>query len=1160
MRLKKFKQQVAAALAVAMSAACVMTPLAGIGTQSSKTKSVKVTFNAGDGGTFDLDNLGSGSDVKSVKASRSNSSTETKLVRTFTKLETDDDGFKYTSLFYGGEEMGEDYENIITPKEGQKFYGWYHEGVKVDEKMNIYSDVALDARWYDTKGNLSDEEKEELAVEADLESGNDLILDQLKEETTIEDIAANEAVQETLKDKGLTINPTKKMFGLDISVQGSAKKAKITMNVPDMFEDADIQNLGVIHFEDDFSAIKELITPSQVKVEDNRMTFTMNGFSPVIVVPMDEDSGDPKVTIKNVKNGYLTAWTETYNEETHKTQRTYFPFDEAVSLKAGTEIHLQPEGYNFYYADGWHGRLESVSAVFADPDKEPDKIEFTENIYDTSCSYQETVYMVKESCTIEADFTRWVPKPEYDADTDDPEREQPKFQVQLKPYSSGTGNYKGRVSVKMWNEDSKEYKAITGYQVRIATEKELKDANISNWYVENIDKFTCKDNVITSKGTLELGNYTLPIVIVYEDQEYLMPRKDSTTPYTVYMNLGENGTLYHAVIMVKGSYNSGSIHLASSRISISGNAVWKDVKNILLEELEDSYIGIPSMYHYSELSWQDSEGKELTDNYQFKGSVSAYTLFKKADGTKYQPKALYDDGPLSDVTCKVTIENVNNGYILAYTGNGEERVYLPIDEAVELPEGTKLHLYAEGYEPDEEDWVGTLTSLKLVTKTGETEIMEEDYTSYDITVDQDFTVKAVFAKVLPSEWTRDRFRLTADVMDNAGIYKGNVSLSAWNEETQKYEKAAPSEYQLRFATDEEIEFAGRSTESFDSSLFTYKDGVLSSVEALEVDSYQVPFVITYHGEQIPFDEDNFYTVSVPVGISTVFYHVCTVMDGRYQLWNGSYYVDTVRFEKKAGNKWIVAKELFDSEKQPKMYNYDFVEWQNYKGQAYKDDSPMINENENSRYYTAFDSFVKKSDNKTPYHVVAKYGKEAPVNPDDPENPNNPNNPNNPSRPGGNTGSRPTGGSGSSGGRRGAGQDTYYMHGKWIADGANWKFKKDSGEFAVNAWGVINGSWYYFNAQGIMVTGWSLINGQWYYFNPAEGSGQGIMVTGWHQDPSYQAWFYFNESGAMVTGWNQINGKWYYLNPISNGTKGAMASGTYIDTYYVGADGAWIASN
>ena len=159
MRLKKFKQQVAAALAVAMSAACVMTPLAGIGTQSSKTKSVKVTFNAGDGGTFDLDNLGSGSDVKSVKASRSNSSTETKLVRTFTKLETDDDGFKYTSLFYGGEEMGEDYENIITPKEGQKFYGWYHEGVKVDEKMNIYSDVALDARWYDTKGNLSDEEE-----------------------------------------------------------------------------------------------------------------------------------------------------------------------------------------------------------------------------------------------------------------------------------------------------------------------------------------------------------------------------------------------------------------------------------------------------------------------------------------------------------------------------------------------------------------------------------------------------------------------------------------------------------------------------------------------------------------------------------------------------------------------------------------------------------------------------------------------------------------------------------------------------------------------------------------------------------------------------------------------------------------------------------------
>lgn len=155
-------------------------------------------------------------------------------------------------------------------------------------------------------------------------------------------------------------------------------------------------------------------------------------------------------------------------------------------------------------------------------------------------------------------------------------------------------------------------------------------------------------------------------------------------------------------------------------------------------------------------------------------------------------------------------------------------------------------------------------------------------------------------------------------------------------------------------------------------------------------------------------------------------------------------------------------------------------------------------------------------------------------------------------PGGNTSS-----GGGSGGRSASAARESTMSGKWIADANGWKFLKDNGEYAVNSWGYIKGQWYFFDAQGNMVTGWYLINSQWYYLNPAEGSSQGAMMTGWNLDPTYNAWFYLSENGAMVSGWKEINGKWYYFNPVSDGTKGSMAVNTTIDGYYVGADGVWV---
>ena len=63
----------------------------------------------------------------------------------------------------------------------------------------------------------------------------------------------------------------------------------------------------------------------------------------------------------------------------------------------------------------------------------------------------------------------------------------------------------------------------------------------------------------------------------------------------------------------------------------------------------------------------------------------------------------------------------------------------------------------------------------------------------------------------------------------------------------------------------------------------------------------------------------------------------------------------------------------------------------------------------------------------------------------------------------------------------------------------------------------------------------------------ELSSSGAMTTGWIKDNG--SWYYLDSSGAMVTN------KWigdYYLK-----SGGEMAVNQWIDGYYVDADGKWI---
>lgn len=91
---------------------------------------------------------------------------------------------------------------------------------------------------------------------------------------------------------------------------------------------------------------------------------------------------------------------------------------------------------------------------------------------------------------------------------------------------------------------------------------------------------------------------------------------------------------------------------------------------------------------------------------------------------------------------------------------------------------------------------------------------------------------------------------------------------------------------------------------------------------------------------------------------------------------------------------------------------------------------------------------------------------------------------------------------------------------WQRIGGSWYYLDEEGKMQTG-WQKVGGIWYYMNGSGQMLTGWQYLNGVWYYLD-----GSGHMLTGWAYVNG--AWYYMNESGRMLTGWQQIGGKWYYL--------------------------------
>lgn len=129
------------------------------------------------------------------------------------------------------------------------------------------------------------------------------------------------------------------------------------------------------------------------------------------------------------------------------------------------------------------------------------------------------------------------------------------------------------------------------------------------------------------------------------------------------------------------------------------------------------------------------------------------------------------------------------------------------------------------------------------------------------------------------------------------------------------------------------------------------------------------------------------------------------------------------------------------------------------------------------------------------------------------------------------------------------------------------YRYPDGSWATG-WALIDKKWYYFDADGWMLTGWRELQWSqskkknkkdWFFFDQKTGvmltgwqvllwSGgvstfcfdeNGVMLTGWHwlTKDGKSGWYYFESSGAMHTGWIFESGYWYYL-----GSDGRMVTG------------------
>ena len=115
---------------------------------------------------------------------------------------------------------------------------------------------------------------------------------------------------------------------------------------------------------------------------------------------------------------------------------------------------------------------------------------------------------------------------------------------------------------------------------------------------------------------------------------------------------------------------------------------------------------------------------------------------------------------------------------------------------------------------------------------------------------------------------------------------------------------------------------------------------------------------------------------------------------------------------------------------------------------------------------------------------------------------------------------------------------------WVQDGGNWYYTDSRGAM-TSGFKIVDGRRYYLNASGVLQTGWFLIDGYYHYADE-----NGAICSGWIVVDGIR--YYLRSDGLMMSGWQNIDGKKYFLNASGVTQTGwVLVNGVY---YYADADG------
>ncbi len=126
-----------------------------------------------------------------------------------------------------------------------------------------------------------------------------------------------------------------------------------------------------------------------------------------------------------------------------------------------------------------------------------------------------------------------------------------------------------------------------------------------------------------------------------------------------------------------------------------------------------------------------------------------------------------------------------------------------------------------------------------------------------------------------------------------------------------------------------------------------------------------------------------------------------------------------------------------------------------------------------------------------------------------------------------------------------GNNTYSGTLSWKSNSTGWWVEDSAGWYPVNCWQKIDGEWYYFNSSGYMASS-EWYNGYWFNGNGTWDSTYKLTwrsnstgwwiedISGWWPSNCWQkidgSWYYFDASGYMVTS-RYIDGYWIGANGV-----------------------------